>query len=365
MKLMNRLLKSDSPLLLMLILLAISRLIYFSAWLVFEHRSASGSSIGDFCQYDCNWYLTIIKGGYMDAPLITGHVGAANWAFFPVFPFTVRVLSLVLNINPVLVGIILNNLLYPIFVYMTVTYLKIKFPSINRNYIIFFFAFTPFSIYINSLYTETLYITLLSAILLLLEKQKWVFVGLLGILISGTRVTGALMIVLVLIKLYEVRGEGGQQIVRKVSSVLFFPSGLLAFMVYLHFKTGDFLAFKTIQKAWGFGDLSFMDWINKVATSNSLTQWGYLLTLIAALLISLAFLKRGAFSEFAVLAIPFAISVQSVAINYRYFYVLYPYAILLAFAMNTKFIRFFVIVALPASMILVEWAWLNGAGYLV
>lgn len=343
-----------------------SRCLYLLSWLLDNLISNSNPSLEDFCQYDCKWYLTIINDGYMNHPLTTGHIGAANWAFFPFFPTLIHLFNFFLNLNPILIGIVLNNIFYFFFILFTLKYHELMFPKVNQKYLAYILSFSPIGIYINSLYTESLYLLLLISVLYCIERRWWFAIGILGGALSATRFTGVFMVILVLIKLFQERKNFRSHFSQKLLAVLLFPSGLLTFMIYLHFKTGDYLAFKHIQRAWGFGDLDFGNWLASVLHSESLTQWGYLISLSSALCLSLYFLRLKNYNETVILFIPFLISAVSVAINYRYFYSLYPYATLLALIISrNRFLKFAVFTSAPLFFIVVEVAWLNGAGYLV
>lgn len=343
-----------------------SRAIYALVWLLVSIRSDSSPNLSAFCQYDCNWYLTIINDGYMDEPLTSGHVGAANWAFFPLFPILIRIAHSLTDMNPILIGIILNNLFYYAFIVLVLKYHRQKFPNVNQTHLTYVLSFSPIGIYVNSLYTESLYILLLILILLCIEKKYWFAIGLLGVALSSTRFTGVFMVLLVLVKLFEERERIRTNFSQKLLSILLFPFGLISFMIYLRFKTGDFLAFKSIQKAWGFGDLDFFVWFKSVLHSSSITQWGYLVTLFSALLLTVYFFKLKNYQESIILFVPFLISILSVAINYRYFYSLYPYATFIAILMTRfNFIRLTALLAAPIGYIALEVAWLQGAGFLV
>ncbi|MCX8515193.1 MAG: hypothetical protein ORN24_06450, partial [Burkholderiales bacterium] len=54
------------------------------------------------CKWDCQWYLTIINNGY-DLHTRTyprlWH-GLANWAFFPLYPYLVKIISVASGVKP-------------------------------------------------------------------------------------------------------------------------------------------------------------------------------------------------------------------------------------------------------------------------
>jgi Gpi18-like mannosyltransferase len=319
-----------------------------------------------FCKYDCYWYLTIIEDGYMDTVLTSGHAGAANWAFFPVFPLTVKFLAFLFPINPILIGILLNNLVFFFFLLVVNRYLAKKFNDFDYKSFTILYCFSPFSIYFNSLYTETIYIFLIAALIFLLQNQRMLAAGAAGALLSGTRVTGISFLTLYAIQVMRDFLSSRSVKTGTWIGLFVFPIGLIAFSLFLFFTIGDPFGYITIQEAWGFGNLSFIDWLLNISSSGSMIPWAYLASIIAALGGAIYFLTRKSYTEAFILSIPVITSVISVAINFRYFFVLYPfYLILSRLIASNKWLKVPLYVGTTVSSILLINAWLAGAGYLV
>jgi hypothetical protein len=190
--------------------------------------------------------------------------------------------------------------------------------------------------------------------------------GVAGALLSGTRVTGISFLALYTIQVlrdffYSRRVKAATWI-----GLFVFPIGLITFSIFLFFTIRDPFGYVTIQKAWGFGNLSFIDWLFDISSSGSVVPLAYLASIVVALGGGIYFLTRKSYTEAFILLIPVMTSVVSVAINFRYFFVLYPfYLIFSRLITSNKWLKFPVYAGTVATSIFAINAWLNGAGYLV
>jgi hypothetical protein len=342
-----------------------SRIFYFLTSFLLAKANKIEFSEAIFCQYDCNWYLSIIENGYDTSLRTTGHTGAANWAFFPAFPMAVKLLSGLTNGNPLMIGILLNNLFFLFFLITSEKYLSRKFTNYDVNAYIFLYCFSPFSIYFNSLYTESLYILLIMLFILNLNRNRLV-AGFIGTLLTAVRVTGITFFALSILSTAKTVIRRKKLEIRDVVGLVLFPLGLLIFSYYLYRSVGDPLAFITIQKAWGFGDLSFIDWLFDLPKVNSPVLWGYFFSILLSFLLSVFFFVRKNFTEAYILAMPVVISAISVAINFRYFFVLYPFYLFASQLIHTrKMIRLPLYVATILTLVFALNGWINAVGYLV
>jgi hypothetical protein len=302
----------------------------------------------------------------MDTVLTSGHAGAANWAFFPVFPLTVKFLSNLIPVDPVIVGIALNNLLFFFFLLIINRYLAKKFSNFDYKSFTILYCFSPFSIYFNSLYTEAMYILLIAAVVYFLQNQRMLAAGAAGALLSGTRVTGISFLTLYAVQVLRDYLASSKINLRSLVGFFVFPFGLIAFSLFLYFSIGDPIGYISIQEAWGFGNLSFIDWLFKISSSGSVIPWAYLVSVLLAAGGAIYFIIRKSYTEAFILSIPVITSVISVAINFRYFFVLYPfYLILSRLIASNKWLKVPLYVGTAVSSILLINAWLAGAGYLV
>lgn len=226
-----------------------------------------GSFIGTMCKWDCKWYLTIINNGYDDVVRTTPKLwrGLANWAFFPLYPVIIAFLKFFIPINPVIIGITLNQ----IFVFFAAIFLykllRLNFNDLNSRFGVTLLIFSPFSIYFTSLYTESLFLLLSVSGFYFLRTNSFFTSSVLGGLLSATRPVGIMFLIPIFISFLRKRINLNSLVILGFISSL----GLLLFMLFLYIKTGDALAFQHIQKGWGrrgWGSVSVIVQIKNMAS---------------------------------------------------------------------------------------------------
>jgi len=121
------------------------------------------------------------------------------------------------------------------------------------------------SAYFVSGYTESMFMALMLGMFLFAYRQQWLMVAFLGIFISATRNLGVMMVFPVLILALQAYGwreffRFTERAFKVVFTLWLIPLGLFSYMVYLYHLTGDALAFKHIQVAWGRYMDSPLDW---------------------------------------------------------------------------------------------------------
>lgn len=254
------------------------------------------------CKWDCRWYLTIIKDGYdtsfREYPRVW--YGLANYAFFPLYPYLVKILSTILHINPVKCGIILNQFFILIALIFFYKYLKlIKLEEFSCRFGVFLLSFSPFSIYFSSLYTEALFVLLSILTFYFLRSKKLFISAILAGFLSATRPVGVMMSLVIF---YD-------RIIRKryfhaIIYSLIAASGLLLFMLYLHFHAGDYLAFAHIQKAWnrhGFDTNNLTKQLIKLAKDTHNTAIFLISLSMSIYLMYKRYIQEGLFNLFCIL----------------------------------------------------------------
>ncbi|AUR51206.1 mannosyltransferase family protein [Aquella oligotrophica] len=208
-----------------------------------------GSFASAMCKYDCKWYLTIINEGYDHVTRTHPKVwkGLANWAFFPLYPNLVQLVSWVTSLDAVIAGILLNQLFIFIAVVFFYKLLRLSFNDLNSRFGVVLLTFSPFSVYFASLYTEGLFILLSILGFYYLKTSRPFTASVVGGLLSATRPVGVMLAVPIIFRMWRDKRPLKQIIIFSIVAV----AGLLLYMIFLQLRAGDFLAFQHIQKAWG------------------------------------------------------------------------------------------------------------------
>jgi hypothetical protein len=195
---------------------------------------------------DGNWYIGIATEGYERLPFeaSTQH----NWTFFPLYPLIVRLVSTVTG-DPVLTGLALANIfLLLALILLHKTTLAFGYEEEDARRTVLYLAAFPTSYFFSLFMTESLFLLLVVASFYSARRERWWLAGVCGALASATRVSGILLLPVLAVLYWQ---QHGRQFKSNVLGLLIIPTGLLAFMVYLHSITGNAFAFKDVQVAWG------------------------------------------------------------------------------------------------------------------
>jgi hypothetical protein len=195
---------------------------------------------------DGSWYISVARNGYDKEPfnLDKEH----NWAFFPLYPLTIRAVASVTG-NFRLVGIVLSNLfLFVALMLLHKLVLAFDFDLLTANRAIFYVAAFPTSYFFSLPWTSSLFLMVTVASFLAAKRGNWWLAGLFAGLASATRYNGIFLFPALLIFYWQTY----KSLKLRVNSLglLLAPVGLLAFMAYLYSITGNAFAFADAQAAW-------------------------------------------------------------------------------------------------------------------
>ncbi len=193
---------------------------------------------------DASWYLKIAEQGYAEKPFNTSK--QENWAFFPVFPLLVRALSLILP-STLLSGILVSNLALLWALILLHRLARIAAGSAAADRAVWFIAFFPSSYFFSVPVTEALFIAVVLMGFVCLCERRLLMAGLCFAVLTGIRITGALMLGAVFVELWQHRKALPWQC---LGCLLLAPLGLGLFMCHLWMLTGEPLAFYYIQTTW-------------------------------------------------------------------------------------------------------------------
>ncbi|MEO6724612.1 MAG: mannosyltransferase family protein [Blastocatellia bacterium] len=195
---------------------------------------------------DGAWYIQLAKSGYEK-----GHFDSErehNWAFFPLYPLTVRAVASFTG-NYRLVGIALSNLFF-LLALIVLHKLVLAFKNDNRlaGRTIFYVAAFPTSYFFSLPWTTSLFLLLTVSCFLAAKRGVWWLAGACAGLASATRYNGIFLFPTLMIFYWQ--SHWPFRLRANLLWLLLAPAGLLAFMGYLYLITGNAFAFADAQAAW-------------------------------------------------------------------------------------------------------------------
>ncbi|XYJ11325.1 hypothetical protein ACSUZJ_04880 [Telluria sp. B2] len=226
---------------------------FFIANQIFEVLAINLFRLGyDYqCNWDCGWYKGIVEWGYDLEPHGHEKGDAANWAFFPVLPMVARALGFLLGSTPGTSLVITSKVFFLLSIFAFLKFAKAYRPGLDPLIPASVIAFNPYSIYGNVGYTEPLFLLLTCVFFYLLKHGNVLAAGVAGAFLTASRVVGVVTIASYLYTLWRERPRGAREYERALLGLLLIPLGLVLFMTFLYYHTGDALAFSHIQRAWG------------------------------------------------------------------------------------------------------------------
>ena len=305
---------------------------------------------------DAGWYLTIATGGYERRPFDAE--AQHNWAFFPLYPMLMRAAGAATGEHLIGGALLSNGFFFVALILLHKLVIESGYDERTADRAIFYLAVFPASYFFSIPMTESLFLCLSVASFLAATRGKWWAAGAFGGLASATRVSGVLLLPVLLI-LYWQR-QGGFRLRREILWLALVPAGLLSFMFFLWTITGNPLAFKDVLTAWGrtngFFLLTLYDYVSSPLII--IEPWNFrLLNFVSAVLALSAVWfwvrrKAWAFAAYTFLSVFLPLSSMNLISMARYISVVFPIFIALAVMGNAprlhQFIRilFFVLFSL-------------------
>jgi Gpi18-like mannosyltransferase len=205
-----------------------------------------------FLKWDSKIYLDIILNYY--SPTINFPI---KYPFFPVYPLLVKFISLLLHSNPIIIGIIINQLAFFISFILIYKYCKnfLHLPEKHVEFTLVLLSISSINIYINILYTESIFMLILLLAFYNLRNEKYWIAAIFGFILSATKIIGVLFVLPFFIYIYKKTKIINWQMIIQIFLI---SSGLLLFMLYLFKITGDPIKFVHVQVYWG--RLNHVNW---------------------------------------------------------------------------------------------------------
>jgi hypothetical protein len=191
-----------------------------------------------WARWDSVWFLRIAEHGYNAAS------GAAS-AFYPLYPGTVALLGRGLFGHYVLTGILisLTAALGSFLLLYRVAEERLGADGARRA--VLYLAVFPFTLFLQAVYSESLYLLLTLAAFVLAERRRFLAAGGIAGLALLTRPTGAALLPALGLLAWRERDR-----IRALASLAVAPLLFAAYPLYLWAAEGDPWAFLRAQRIW-------------------------------------------------------------------------------------------------------------------
>lgn len=273
-------LRNDYYLILAIALISKIYILYLIPWLsLFVVHTPRLSSMGIYELWkiwDVNAYVRIAEYGYQ-----TAGEGAADIAFFPLFPFFIALLGAISSLSFVYSGFVVSTITSSL---AAVMFYKLVLLDNNRK--IAFTAVTllflfPTAFFLHIPYTESLFLFLVVSTFYFLRIKLFMAAFIFAAFASATRLPGIALVPAILVEIILTN----RNLIKKKPLILLFalvvpPSGFIFYLVLNYLVHGNFVAFTVLlEKNWGTHFSLFASGFEAAWSSISWRQGAEVLTL--------------------------------------------------------------------------------------
>lgn len=198
-------------------------------------------------RWDSGWYLTIVQHGYA---WIDPSKGPSNVAFFPLYPFLVKIFSFPLESNPFLVGTVLSSvflLLGLIYFFKLVAFDYKRETAYTALLLLLVF---PLSFFFVTFYTESLFFFLCVATMYYGRHGHFFTASVFGFFAAFTRLVGVAFVLVLVIEYLQQKEWRISKIRADIGYPWLVSLGLFGYMYLLKVRFGNALLFFQTQAAW-------------------------------------------------------------------------------------------------------------------
>lgn len=283
--------------------------------------------------WDSFWYLKIAEQGYEYAP---GKMSSI--AFFPLYPVLIYLISKILLISPALAGWIISTVALGaglVFLYKLVG----KFhPDLDPLEPISLLLIFPTAFFLNSVYTESLFLMLSIIFFYFLLQRKFIIAAILISLGSLSRLNGLFLLAPFIFEYLKTYGIKRFFNVNLLSFVIA-PLGIFIFMFYQYLQFNEPLAFFKAQMEWGRRFTLNTEHFQLTTPASFANFSTDLLFLVVAILSGILLLKysKASYGIYVLFATIAAVSTGTLMSISRFTLMLFPIFILIATTKNKQF----------------------------
>src|SRR3954465_11288112 len=191
-----------------------------------------------WARWDSVWFLRIAEHGY-------GSAQGAAAAFYPLYPATVALLGRVLLGHYVLAGILVSLAASFVSFLLLQRVAEERLGADGARRAVLYLAVFPFALFLQAVYSESLYLLLTLAAFMLAERRHFLAAGAVTGLALLTRPTAAALLPALALLAWRERDR-----LRALASLAVAPLLFAAYPLYLWRAEGDPWAFLHAQRLW-------------------------------------------------------------------------------------------------------------------
>ncbi len=324
---------------------------YFPANSVYQRYIDAGHQFTRFrlldiwARWDSDWYLSIVKFGYI--PGETLGEGYSNLAFFPLYPYLIKLFTFFLpsslrtNALLIAVGLLISNVLFIAALCCLYELGRSCFTDGSGLKAVLMTLALPGAYFFSAFYTESLFLFLIVFAFYFAEHERWAWAGIFAMFASLTRPHGILLAVPLLLFYMRSRNWQLRCIRPNLAWFLLIPLGVLLHFGHLYRITGDPLAFFKAQSVWGrtVGSIFNAAFFEPLTKADNQVAWVDFLLILTAIVLSAVLMlqrKHWIYGIYSLLCAMILLNSGSFYSMSRYVSVIFPLSLFLAEKIRSK-----------------------------
>lgn len=194
-----------------------------------------------WAQWDGGHYWEIANWGYQSPH---------DFAFFPLFPTVVKIISSITGLAILFSGLLLANLAFLIFLYLLAKLVALRFNRKIAINTLITFLFFPTTFFAVAFYSEAIFLALATLTFLALAQKKYLAAGVTISLASLTRGIGVFLIFSQVYSYLAQINFNIKKISLKILGLVPAIFGIVIYLIYLTATQNDPLKFLNVQNFW-------------------------------------------------------------------------------------------------------------------
>jgi Gpi18-like mannosyltransferase len=202
-------------------------------------QESSNALLAVWGRWDAVHYLDIATQGYQ----------GTDMAFFPLYPFLIRIVGTIAG-NHLVAGLLISNASFFFGLLFLYKLLEHEYDRSVARRAIFYVSIFPTAVFFSAVYSESLFFMLTVASFYYMRSHRWWLAGAIGFFAALTRVEGVLLVIPFYMEWLAIyRRDLGRGLVDAAAGMLI-PLGLSVYMAYLWVLRADPLYFSHVQIHW-------------------------------------------------------------------------------------------------------------------
>ena len=198
-----------------------------------------------WANFDGLHYLSLAENGYKNL------YSTSQYAFFPVYPYLVKTFSFLGSY--LTSALVISHLSLIIGIYLFYKLILLDFSKETASRAVFLLLIFPTAFFFASVNSESVFFLLMVLVFYLARKKLFLPAAIIALLASATRFVGIFLWPALIIELYQSNKNNIKKFLSDPRSILMLlpPLGLLSFMRFQFFHTGNWISFITSQPSFG------------------------------------------------------------------------------------------------------------------